>query len=130
MSPDPYWSQFRTVVQWDRMPKIEGTLEGRKQDGPRDDPHPVLLIRTDSGYALQINVTQTRLLAELVRKRPQIGDRLEITYDGEAPKSPPGLNPAKEFTVTVVRKGSRTPGADPGEASGEVAGKTSPESGK
>lgn len=116
---DRYWQQFRHVVQWDRTPKVVGTLEARSQDGPKDDPYPVLLLRTDSGYALQINATQVRLVSELVRQRPDIGDRIEIVYDGEAPKAPPGMNPAKEFTVYVTRKGS-PPQAPNGPTSGEV----------
>jgi hypothetical protein len=104
--PDPYWSQFAHVWTFtEERPKVEGVLEGRKQGGPRDDPYPVLMLRTDSGYKLLINVTQTRLLAELVRHRPDVGDRLTIVYDGTASKAPPGMNPTKEFTVEVTRKG-------------------------
>lgn len=116
MTRDPYWSQFSHVVQWDRTPKVSGKLEARRSEGPKDDPYPVLMIRTASGYALQINVTQTRLLAELVRLRPDIGDHLEIVYDGQAPKAPPGMSPVKEFTVHVTPK---TPKGSAGESQNE-----------
>lgn len=105
MAGDPYWSQFAHVWSFsDTRNKVEGVLEGRKQDGPRDDPYPVLMIRTDGGYKIQVNATQTRLVAELVRLRPDLGDRITITYLGTADKAPPGMNPAKEFDVQVVRK--------------------------
>jgi len=113
MAGDPYWSQFAHVWAFsDERPKVEGTLEGRRQEGPRDDPYPVLMVRTDSGYKIQVNATQTRLVAELIRLRPDIGDRITITYCGEASKAPPGMNPTKEFTVEVVRKESRSPARD------------------
>jgi hypothetical protein len=126
---DPYWSQFAHVVQWDRTPKIVGKLEGRRSEGPKDNPYPVLMLRTDNGYALQINVTQVRLLSELVRLRPDIGDRIEITYDGEAPKAPPGMSPAKEFTVHVERQGSPPPPVNINATSGESANTAAEEGG-
>ena len=102
---DPYWSQFAHVWSFTKeRPIVRGVLEARKQDGPRDDPYPVLMIRTASGYKIQVNITQKHLLAEMIRHRPDIGDEIEIVYDGEAPKAPPGMNPAKEFTVAVIHK--------------------------
>lgn len=127
---DEYWRQFRTVFFFtEERPKVVGTLEARTQDGPREDPYPVLMIRTDSGYKLQINVTQTRLLAELVRAGPDIGDRIEIIYDGTAPKSAPGMNPVKEFTVFVTPKGS-PPSDNAKSAVREVQNKLVPGAGK
>lgn len=101
---DKYWTQFMHTVFWDRTPRVEGVLEARASEGPKDDPYPVLVLRTKNGYKLKINVTQTRLLSELVRQRPEIGDHLEIVFDGLAPKAPPGMSPAKEFTVHVTPK--------------------------
>lgn len=102
---DPYWSQFAHVWAFsEERPKLEGVLEGRKKGGPRDDPYPVLMLRTDSGYKILVNAAQTRLVAELMRQRPDIGDRVTIIYDGTATKAAPGMNPAKEFTVEVIRK--------------------------
>lgn len=121
---DNYWRQFMHTVSFVEPTKVEGVLEGRTQDGPRDDPYPVLLLRTDSGYKLRVNVTQTRLLGELIRLRPDIGDRIEIVYHGPAPKAPPGMSPVKEFTVTVTRKDSASQVRAPG--SGEVARENGP----
>lgn len=106
---DNYWKQFMHTVDWDRMPKVDGTLEARNSDGNPNDPYPVIVIRTDNGYKLRVNVTHVRLLSELVRLRPDIGDRITITYRGEAEKAAPGTSPAREFDVVVIRKGSHPP---------------------
>ena len=114
-----YWRQFMHTVSFAEPCKVEGTVEARSQDGPRDGPYPVLVLRTDSGYKLKVNVTQTRLLSELVRLGPDIGDRLTIVYHGPAPKAPPGMSPTKEFSVSVERKDPPSP-AGPGQmTSGE-----------
>jgi hypothetical protein len=106
---DRYWQQFVHTVSFLEPMKVEGELIVRDQDGPRDDPFPVLILQLRTGYKAKVNVTQTRLLAELVRARPNIGDHLEIVYHGPAPKAAPGLSPVKEFTVHVTRKGSPPP---------------------
>ena len=127
---DRYWKQFMHTVFWDRTPKVEGILEARNQDGPREDPYPVLIVRTKGGYKLKINVTQTRLLSELVRLRPNIGDHIEIVYDGLAPKAPPGMSPAKEFTVHVTPKDSQPRAQDGEAATTATAVDGTPEAGK
>lgn len=127
--PDDYWRQFMHTVSFATPTTVKGILEGRKQDGPRDDPFPVLLLRTDSGYKLKVNVTQTRLLGELIRARPELGDEIEIVYHGPADKAPPGMSPTKEFSVHVIRKGSRAP--EPVKTtSGEVVNTSRPGPGK
>jgi hypothetical protein len=119
---DPYWKQFMHTVSFSEPDqRVSGTLEGRNQDGPREDPYPVLLLRTDSGYKLKVNVTQTRLLSELVRLRPDIGDTVTIIYHGPASKAPPGLSPTKEFSVEVTKKDSQSP-----TATGGISGDSGP----
>lgn len=108
--PDPYWSKFvATVVFHQAADRVAGVLEARSDDGPKDDPYPVLILRLPNGYRVRVNVTQTRLLGELIRKRPAIGDELEIVYHGATGKAPPGLSPVKEFTVAVTKRRNEPP---------------------
>lgn len=101
---DPYWKQFMHTVRFEPGKPIEGVLEARNSDGPRHDPYPVIVLRTPQGWKLRVNVTQVRLLSELQRLHPELGDTIRIVYTGDADKAPPGLNPTKEFEVTVTRK--------------------------
>lgn len=101
---DKYWQQFMHTVRFEVGKPVEGVLEARNSDGPRNDPYPVLVLRTPQGWKLRLNVTQVRLLSELMKLRPDIGDTVRIVYTGDADKAPAGLNPAKEFEVTVTRK--------------------------
>lgn len=106
---DDYWRQFVHTVSFLEPTTIKGLLVIRDQDG-RDDPYPVLILELASGYRAKINVTQTRLLGELIRCRPRVGDTIEIVYHGPAPKAAPGMSPAKEFSVFVERaNGSQPP---------------------
>jgi hypothetical protein len=106
---DRYWQQFVHTVSFLEPTKVEGELILRDQDGPKDDPYPVLVLKLRTGYKAKVNVTKTRLLGEFMRARPTIGDWLEIVYHGPAGKAPPGLSPVKEFSVHVTRKGSQPP---------------------
>lgn len=109
------------TVTFQKDRPVEGVLEARSQEGPRDDPYPVLVLRTPQNWKLKIHVSQVRLLSELMRQRPDLGDHVRIVYTGDASTSPPGLSPAKEFEVTVTRKGSQPPGpTSPGVPSGEA----------
>lgn len=123
MSADTYWRKFIHTVSFLDPCALAGELTARSEDGPKDDPYPVLVLTLDSGYRVRVNVTQTRLLGELIRTRPVVGDRLEIAYHGPAAKAPPGLSPVKEFTVTVTRRntGPSRPPAQTGNSIGEVS---------
>lgn len=98
---DDYWCQFEATVSFLERCEVAGTIIGRGKLDTRDGAAPQLRIRLDNGYVVIVNAVQTRLLAELVRLRPAIGDRITIVYRGPAPKAAPGMNPTKEFDVTI-----------------------------
>lgn len=106
---DNYWKQFMHPVTFNEPgTPVEGVLEARAKEGSREDPYPVLVLRTPQGWKLRVHVTQVRLLSELQRLQPDLGDTLRIVYKGDSGKAPPGLSPAKEFEVSVVRKNPST----------------------
>lgn len=126
---DPYWRQFMHTVTFEKDKPVEGVLEARNQEGPRDDPFPVLILRTPQNWKLKVNVTQVRLLSELQRQQPNVGDKVRIVYVGDATKAPPGMSPAKEFTVEVIRKDSQPPNSAKG-TPGELLNEPRPGAGK
>lgn len=130
MAADPYWRKFVHTVSFLEPCALTGVVTARSEEGPKDDPYPVLVLTLESGYRVKVNVTQTRLLGELIKTRPAEGDRVEIVYHGASGKAPPGLSPVKEFTVTVTRRqGSRPQARTESEASGEVGSENGPGTG-
>lgn len=130
---DDYWRRFVHTVSFLEPTSFRGRLVSRDQDGPKNDPYPVLILelfrpQTDepNGYRARVNVTQTRLLGELIRTRPAVGDVVEIIYHGPAPKAPPGMSPVKEFSVHVERAKSSPQERPPGKSLGEVSGENVP----
>lgn len=120
-----YWRQFVTNFYFDTPgDTVEGfVLQLIEPDRREKDPDPGLKLQTPDGRVYIVMGRQARLKAELVQKAPAKGDTVTIVYEKDADKAAQGMNKAKEFTVTVKRAGSGSPGAvPPGEASGEVAG--------
>lgn len=98
-----YWGQFTPTVSFLEPCRVAGIVEVRETFKGTDGAAPRLRLRLDSGRSVWVNVVQTRLLEELVRKAPNVGDRVEIIYKGTAQKAAPGMSPTKEFDVTVER---------------------------
>lgn len=104
MDADGFWRQFVVAFYFDTPgDMLVGTLQKHWADGPRDDMVPHIRVQTDDGRSFEVTVSQERLKAELVKAAPAVGDRLRITYTGEAEKAAPGMNKAKLFTVEVRR---------------------------
>lgn len=104
-----YWRDVRTSFYFDKEEvTIAGTVLELLPRPKKDDP-PGFWLQTAKGHVFQIVARQARLKFELKKAAPAPGDHVSITYNGEADKSAPGMNPAKEFTVVVTRQGSRSP---------------------
>ena len=100
-APDPYWQKFPVTLVFVEPGVYGGTIIERGELDNKPDVPRLVLRRRDGGKAI-LNVTQSRLLAELHRLQPQVGDTLKITYHGPAKKAPPGMSPTKEFSVEVI----------------------------
>ena len=104
MEADGYWREV--VTSWyftDETPVIAG--EVRALMPMRNGDPPALKIFTRDGDTYLVPAYQARLQALLKQHKPAVGDRIRITYTGEAPAAAPGKKRAKEFTVEVLRQG-------------------------
>jgi hypothetical protein len=108
-----YWRQFPVTAHFLEPMEIDGTLIELAEHKARDEYIPKLRIQQDDGTVVIVIAGQTRLQAELVKHAPAVGDRITISYTGEARRAAPGMNPTKEFTVTVRRPGDGSPGKAP-----------------
>lgn len=117
-----YWRQFESTVSFLEPCQVVGTIEVLGKLETRDGAAPQLKLRVASGAIVIVNAVQTRLLAELVRLEPAVGDRIKIIYRGQSSKAAPGMQPTKEFEVVVRAANERA--VDP--ATGEVGPPTDP----
>lgn len=115
MHATEFWRQFPATIAFVEPIQIEGTLEELREVKLRDEYLPKLHIRQDDGVLVIVTAGQARLLAELVRLKPVKGDRITITYTGEASRAAPGMNRTKEFTVVVKPRQPPTAAAAPQE---------------
>lgn len=124
-----YWDQFIATVSFLEPCEVEGTLT--RQEEPlrgSDGPIPRFLLRLSNGRTVRVQAPQARLLEELTRTRPRVGDHVRIVYRGEAKRSAPGFSPTKEFTVEVQR--ANPPGGRPdAKASAATSDAKTPENG-
>lgn len=114
-----YWREVVTTFYFDKPgDQIAGTILELVSTRGKPDP-PTIKIQTKDGDVWIIPAHQARLRYELKRARPAVGDRIRITYNGEATKAPAGLSPTKDFAVEVRRPASQPPAGTekPGEAS-------------
>ena len=107
MEAKNYWRQFPVTAHFLEPMEIVGTIIDLGEHRTRDEIIPKLRIQTADGTVVIVIAGQTRLQAELVKHAPAKGDRIKITYTGEATRAAPGMNPTKEFIVAVRRKGSQ-----------------------
>jgi hypothetical protein len=101
-----YWRQFPVTAHFLEPMEINGTLIELAEHRTRDEIIPKLRIQQSDGTVVIVIAGQTRLQAELVKHGPAVGDRITITYTGEAARAAPGMNRTKEFTVAVQRPGN------------------------
>ena len=76
---------------------VKEVREGKDFNG---HPCPELVLEVEDGEEKTVTAGQVRLKAELAEKRPQMGDKIRITYSGVG-DAKPGKAPAKLFTVEV-----------------------------
>jgi hypothetical protein len=101
-----YWLQFNSTLDFlEPGDEVVGVLEGLYEVKLQGEYVPRLKIRRDDGQGVFVIAGQKRLLAELVRHRPVVGDRIRIRYVGEE-KAAPGMSPTKLFLVAVNKPGS------------------------
>jgi hypothetical protein len=124
-----FWRQFVTAFYFENADDtLAGTLIAYRSEGRGQDAVPCIKVQTREGRVYEVTAYQERLKKLLVEQAPVIGDRIKITYTGEADRAPPGMNRAKLFTVEVRRPGSQqgrpenTPGK--GVTENDPAGKT------
>lgn len=101
---DDYWNGFIATLSFMEPTTVEGVVEWLDRQKTNSGEAPLFLLRLDSGQGLKVLATQARLLEELTRKRPRVGDRIKLVYHGEAKKAAPGMNPTKEFTVDILER--------------------------
>jgi hypothetical protein len=124
-----YYAQFTPTISFLEPCVIVGTVEAQLDPLKTPaGPAPSLRLRLDSGRCVIVNCVQARLMEEIVRLQPAPGDRVKITYKGQAERAAPGMSPTKEFAVAVRRPDSQTPERADG-TSGETASENAPESG-
>jgi len=120
MEADGYWREVVTTFYFsDETPAVGGAIL-ELIPMRRGDP-PGLRIQTKDGDVYIVPAYQARLQFLLKQIKPAVGDRVLITYIGEAAKAAPGMNKAKEFTVDIRRQGSPPPGRPDAGETGERA---------
>lgn len=82
---DAAWSKFRAAQQ---------------PNDPDAGWYPLLTIARDDGSEIKLHGFRTVLYNELLRKQPVIGERITVTFVGEAPARD-GMNGAHVYRVRV-----------------------------
>lgn len=123
MSGD-YWNRWPIPLTFTEPgDKVEGVIVAF---GDMRDKYPQIHVRTADGKVRVVNITQARLHEQLGELAPGEGDRIRITYAGEAPKAAPGMNPTKEFTVELKRAAGPRPPENGAERKREVRSENAP----
>lgn len=101
-----YWREVVTNFYFDSPGDSVGghilELIPKGRSGP-----PGLRLQSKEGDVWVVLAHQARLQFELKKAQPAVGDRILITYTGQASKAAPGMSPAKEFTVEIRRQGAQ-----------------------
>lgn len=125
-----YWLKFPVTASYLAPCVTEGTILELGEIKTAEGHFPRLTIKSPLGQTVIVNAVQTRLVSELVRLKPRVGDKIRINYRGPAKKAPPGLSPTKEFAVEVwPQQGSQTQKRPEG-TSGETTSDNASESGE
>jgi hypothetical protein len=67
----------------------------------RGSEYPLLRVRDDEGREWTIHAFRTVLYTEVLKWKPQVGERLTVTYHGPAEKAKAGMSPAEIYRVRV-----------------------------
>lgn len=120
MEASGYWREARAVFYFEEPDDcVAGAILELVPMARKGDP-PGLVIQSREGDVWIVPARQARLVFELKKAEPAVGDRIRITYTGLAANAAPGMRKAKEFTVEVIRKGSQSQQRPDVETSGEV----------
>lgn len=76
-----------------------------------DNPCPGLTIRQDDGNEVRLTAGQAQLKAKLLEAKPQIGDRVKITFTATEKRA--GGKTLKQFDVSVKSGGAKSPVEQP-----------------
>lgn len=115
-----YWREARAVFYFESEGDcIAGAILELVPMARKGDP-PGLVIQSREGDVWIVPARQARLVFELKKAQPAVGDRVRITYMGLAKNAAQGMHKAKEFTVEVIRKGSQSQQRTDSETSGEA----------
>ena len=109
MSNDPWdglpsgayakWENVGDTIVGDVIGKGLGTdLQGQ--------PIPQIVLRTDSGDEVTVSASQAQLKSKLMEARPNVGDRVKITYTKSEKRD--GGKTLKHFDVVVKTGGAKT----------------------
>jgi len=120
-----YWRQFATTEDFTEPGRtVTGVIEHLGELRTRDDWVPRLRIRQPDGSIVTVNAGPKRLLAELKRLCPKVGDHIKIRYLGPEAHALPGMQPTRRFAVAVrpadTNETAAPPHVDP--ATGELDG--------
>lgn len=125
-----YWREVVTTFYFDKPgDSVAGTILELVSTRGKPDP-PTLKIQTADGDVWVIPAHQARLRFELKRARPAKGDRIRITFNGEADRAAPGMSKAKDFTVEVKRPSQSPAGTGPGQSGDSEGPENEPGTGK
>ena len=97
-----FWRQFE--VTWDPQEQgdaVIGTVTAYKDVKLGGRLYPEVSIRSDVGNPVVVLATQKRLVGLLVKRRPRVGDRILIEYQGEDDTAARGFSPTQRFRVLV-----------------------------
>jgi hypothetical protein len=67
--------------------------------------YPLITVRTDDGVELKVHCFGAVLYNEIMRYRPEIGERIEIRYLGQGKAKQRGMNPPELYRVRVPGRG-------------------------
>ena len=97
--------------------EIAGDVIGKGIDDDfNGNPVPSLTIRMDDEEVMTVTAGWANLRAQLLAAKPQVGDRIKITFTHEEPPTQKGRSPKKVFDVKVKSGGAKGPIPEPEEA--------------
>lgn len=97
-----YWQQFPPDWRPEPGEWIVGTVEKLNERKALDGGWaPLVQVHLDNGDRVNVFVTQTELLAKMVKCKPRVGDRIKILFEGTKPTPGPGMKPTNVYRLAV-----------------------------
>jgi hypothetical protein len=72
----------------------------------RGSEYPILRIRDDEGREWAVHAVRKVLYSEVLKWKPEVGERLTVAYHGPAEKAKAGMSPAEIYRVRVEGRAS------------------------